>query len=165
VGGWEFTGMFTWQTGPFLTPLWTGADPVGISYTTSATSPNTTLRPNVARNPNLAPDGRTLGRWFDTSAFSAPLAGQFGSAGKGIIVGPGTNGWNAGIFKKLEFFEKGPRLRWELTAANMLNHPNWGAPGLNLSTPSSFGKITSTQTTGTFGPDYRQLRTALRLEW
>jgi hypothetical protein len=165
VGGWEFSGMYTWQTGPFLTPQWTGTDPVGINYTTSATTPSVTLRPNVSRNPNLPSEQRTMSRWFDTSVFSAPLPGQFGSAGKGIIVGPGTNGWNAGVFKKLQFSEKGPRLRWEFTATNLLNHPNWGAPGLNMSTPTAFGKISSTQTTGLFGADYRQLRTALRLEW
>ena len=39
VGGWEITGIYTLQTGQFLTPFWSGADPVGIALYGSAIRP------------------------------------------------------------------------------------------------------------------------------
>src|SRR5207244_2078181 len=46
-------------------------------------------RASVIRDPNLPNDQKTLDRWFDTSAFTAPDAFTFGNAGRGIVRGDG----------------------------------------------------------------------------
>lgn len=163
-GGWELSGVFGAQTGYFLTPLWSGPDPVGTAQTASRTPANVTIRPNVLRNPNL-PDGRTLDRWFDVGAFTAPTPGFFGSAAKGIVVGPGSWNINTGVAKNFSFGER-TRLRWELTATNIANHPNWNNPGMNISAAATAGVISGAgDNTGFDQAGARTFRMGLRVEW
>ena len=54
VGGWEISGIYTAQTGMFLTPFWTGDDPVGITLH-NGDRPPVTIRPNMLKNPNTGP--------------------------------------------------------------------------------------------------------------
>jgi hypothetical protein len=164
-GGWELSGVFGAQTGYFLTPLWTGPDPTGTAQTSSRTPANVTIRPNVIRNPNLPESQRTIDRWFDVNAFTAPTSGSFGSAAKGIIVGPGSWNINTGVAKNIALTER-LRLRWEITATNIANHPNWNNPGLNISTAASAGVITGAgDNTGFDQAGARTFRTGLRVEW
>lgn len=164
MGGWEISGIFTAQSGMFLTPFWTGADPVGIAYTTSDPA-EVTLRPNVLRNPNTG--ARTPGRWFDAGAFEPPAAGRFGTSGKGIIKGPGVNVWSAGLHKDFLFGDRAA-LRWEMTATNFFNHPNWQNPSTDI-TDSSAGVITSDggSTNGSVGDraGARAFRMGIRLRF
>jgi hypothetical protein len=167
VGGWEMTGIYTLQTGMFLTPFWTGDDPVGIAFTDSSTPASVTMRPDILKNPNLSSGQRTLDRWFDTSAFAAPKPGQFGTSGKGVIKGPGVNVMSFGLAKEFAFNERA-RLRWEITASNFLNHPNWQNPSTDI-TDSSLGVITSDGgvTNGSVGDraGARAFRMGLRLQF
>jgi hypothetical protein len=77
LGGWQLSGNTVFQTGQFLTPGISVPDPVGIRYVTSSTRSQTTVRPDVLRNPNL--ETRTIGRWFDTEAFAAPATRPHGA--------------------------------------------------------------------------------------
>jgi hypothetical protein len=142
IGGWELTGIYTAQSGMFLTPFWTGDDPVGISYTDSDTPANVTIRPDILRNPNLPSGKQSLDRWFDVAAFADPKLGHFGTSGKGVIKGPGVNVWSAGIAKEFTFHERA-RLRWEMTATNLFNHPNWANPSTDITDTTGVGVITS----------------------
>jgi len=141
VGGWELSGIYTAQTGMFLTPFWTGDDPVGIAFTDSSTPASVTMRPDILKNPNLPSGQRTIDRWFDPNAFAPPQPGRFGTSGKGVIKGPGVNVWSVGLAKDFMFHERA-RLRWEMTATNFFNHPNWVNPITDI-TDSSVGVITS----------------------
>ena len=167
VGGWEMSGIYTLQTGMFLTPFWSGDDPVGIAFTDSSTPASVTMRPDILKNPNLSGGQRTIERWFDTSAFAPPQPGQFGTSGKGVIKGPGVNVMSFGLAKEFVFNEK-VRLRWEMTANNFLNHPNWQNPSTDI-TDSSFGVITSDGgvTDGSVGDraGARAFRMGLRLQF
>ena len=80
VGGWQVTGIWTVQSAQHLTPQWSGADPVGITYTTGSPA-QVTIRPNVNGSPNSGGQGN-IHQWFNTSVFGATL-GQFGNAGPG----------------------------------------------------------------------------------
>ncbi|MGC8794333.1 MAG: hypothetical protein ACP5U2_13175, partial [Bryobacteraceae bacterium] len=166
VGGWEISGIYSAQTGLFLTPLWTGPDPVGIFYTESDPA-EVTLRPDILRNPNLATGARSIARWFDTGAFAPPPQGRFGTSAKGVIKGPGMNLWHMGIHKDFVFHENRARLRWELTATNVFNHPNWSNPGTDMSDPTTFGVIDSVGgNTVTGDPtSVRSFRMGLRFTW
>jgi len=167
VGGWELTGIYTLQTGMFLTPFWSGDDPVGIAYTDSTTPASVTMRPDILKNPNLSGSQQTLNEWFDPSAFAPPQAGHFGTSGKGVIIGPGVNVFSAGFAKEFQFHERA-RLRWEMTANNFFNHPNWANPSTDI-TDSSVGVITSDGgvTSGSVGDraSARAFRMGLRLQF
>jgi hypothetical protein len=140
IGGWELSGIYTAQTGMFLTPFWTGDDPVNIYYTDSDTPASITIRPDILKNPNSGP--KTIEQWFDTSAFAEPAAGRFGTSAKGVIIGPGVNVWSAGFAKEFAFHER-VRLRWEISANNFFNHPNWSNPGTDITDTTGLGVITS----------------------
>jgi hypothetical protein len=90
----------------------------------------------------------------------APL-GRFGNSGVGIIEGPGTFSWNAGMSKRVALNEK-LGLKLEGTFTNLTNRVNLGDPQLNV-TNNSFGRITSSR-----GVDFGGGRTgqvSLRLEF
>jgi hypothetical protein len=168
VGGWQISGIYSYYSGQFLTPLWTGPDPTGTAYTASATRPLVTIRPDHLRDANLPAGQRTLSRWFDTTAFAAPPIGRFGNSAKGVIKGPWVNVWHLGLFKSIQFTEQ-VRLRWELTATNAFNHPNYSNPGTDISQLALAGVITGVggvqgASTGDM-PFERRFRMGLRFEW
>ncbi len=169
AGGWELSGIYSLYSGQFLTPLWTGPDPTGTAFSSSRTPANVTRRPDHLRDANLPEGQRQVNRWFDVSAFGPPQAGQFGTAAKGVIKGPGVNVWHMGFIKNFEFADRGPRLRWELTATNFFNHPNYSNPNTNISQLAAAAVITGVggvngASTGD-QPGARSFRMALRMEW
>ena len=169
VGGWEISGIYSFYSGQFLTPLWSGPDPTGTAFTTGRTPAVVTRRPNHLRDANLPGDQRNVSRWFDLAAFAAPGAGQFGSAAKGVIKGPGVNVWHTGFIKNFNFSDRGPRLRWELTATNFFNHPNWSNPNTTITNLTQAGVISGVggvngASTGD-QPGARSFRMGFRAEW
>jgi hypothetical protein len=170
VGGWDFSGIYSYYSGQFLTPLWSGPDPTGTAFTTSRTPANVTIRPDHLRDANLPADQRTVSQWFDPTAFAAPGPGRFGTSAKGVIHGPNVNVWHAGFFKNFMLGgERAPRLRWELTATNFFNHPNYSNPVTNISSAAAVGTISGVggvngSSTGD-QPGARSFRMGLRFEW
>ena len=103
---------------------------------------NVTIRPNCLGNPNLPDSQRTVNRWFDPSVFAAPSPGQFGTCGNGVIIGPALSVWDAGIFKAFPIKDRA-MLRFETTAVNFLNHPNYNDPTVNISQAGNVGVISN----------------------
>jgi hypothetical protein len=73
-----------------------------------------------------------------------------------------------GLFKSFPLTEK-VRLRWELTATNFFNHPNYNNPATNISATASSGVISGVglvngASTGD-QPAQRAFRMGLRLDW
>jgi hypothetical protein len=168
IGGWEISGVHSYYSGQFLTPLWTGPDPTGTAFTSSRTPANVTIRPDHLRDATLPSDQRGVNRWFDVGAFGSPQSGQFGTSAKGVIKGPSVNVWHAGVFKNFNFTES-MRLRWEFTGTNIMNHQNFNNPGVNISQAAGAGVITGVgavngASTGDL-PFARTLRTGLRFEF
>ncbi len=165
-GAWELSGVFSYYSGQFLTPQWTGPDPTGTAYTTSRTPAQVTIRPDHLRNANLPSDERSTNRWFDPGAFGPPAPGYFGSAAKGVILGPGSNVVHLGIAKNFSLGERA-RFRWDLIAANALNHPNYANPAVNISSAAQVGVISDVAgdvaVLDQSGP--RRLRMGLTIEW
>jgi hypothetical protein len=134
-GGWQLTATYAIQTGEFLTPVFAGSDPSNTSTLGGI--------PDRAGNGNLLASQRNIARWFDATAFLVPPAnsGRFGTSGRGVISGPGRNVFNAGLFKTFKPLER-VSVRIQATYQNVLNHPNFGNPNLNISTPAAVGTIT-----------------------
>ncbi|MEZ5398493.1 MAG: carboxypeptidase-like regulatory domain-containing protein [Bryobacteraceae bacterium] len=165
VGGWELNAVYSFYSGQFLSPAWTGPDPTGTAFTASATPAQVTIRPNILRDANLPVNDRTTRRWFDTSAFSAPNPGSYGTSSKGVIFGPGSSILNAGIAKYFSIKER-LRLRWELTGTNVTNTPNYANPNTNITSLAQVGVITGVGGVSSLDSSgARALRTGLRAEW
>ena len=125
-----------------------------------------TIRPNYLHNTNLDSSNRSTSRWFDPAAFSPPTQGAFGTAGKGVIIGPGSSVMHLGITKQFTLGERA-RFRWELIASNALNHPNYANPATSISSLAQVGVISDVAgdvaVLDQSGP--RRLRMGLMIEW
>jgi hypothetical protein len=172
AGGWSTSIIYTYHSGRFLTPVWTGPDPTGTSYTTTTAPPSVTIRPNCLANGNLPADQQSINGWFNAAAFGAPSPGQFGTCGPGVIFGPTLHVWDAGIFKTLVAKEH-LKVRVELTAVNALNRPNYSDPNMNITQAGNVGVITSvggaSNVSGASSPldpsGARAFRSGLRIEF
>jgi len=102
--------------------------------------------------------------WFDPRAFSMPVAGTFGNAGRSAYRGPGLFNADTSLFKRIPIRES-VTLQFRAEAFNVLNHTNFAFPNQvvfqgtssNYSYSESAGQITNTATTS------RQLQFALKL--
>ncbi len=165
AGGWEINAIYSLYSGQFLTPTWTLPDPVGTAFTSSRTPAQVTIRANHLRNANLPTEQRTVNRWFDAGAFSAPAPGAYGTSAKGVILGPGSNIFNFGMGKSFDIGER-LRLRWEMTSTNFFNHPNWANPGTNISSAAQVGVISGVGGVANLDPDGpRAFRMGIRVDW
>ena len=154
VGGWSVSAIGNFQSGfPFSPQL--GYNPTGSGDTRNP------VRPNV--NPNFTGKlyPKTVTRWFDPAAFTAPLStvdskgaisgGAVGTLGRDTLVGPGLTELDMSLLKNTRF---GERLHMQFRAEffNVLNHSNFSTPNpivfsaLNAATSSTAGVITATST-------------------
>ena len=146
LGGWEISGIFLAQTGPFLTPITNGStDPSGTNVDARANN-----RPDYSAGidnyGNLPADQRSINGWFsDRTKFVTPASniGRFGYVGPGQLVGPGTVTLSSKVQKRF-FVGETKYLQIEGSFTNLLNHANFGIPALGINA-SNFGRITSTQ--------------------
>ena len=115
---WTITGIYNIRSGTPFTPTVGG----NLSQV-SGTAVSNTVRANATGLPVEVP-----GMLFNTAAFTAPAAGQWGNAGRNTIPGPTTFSLNGGMSR---VFRLGERRSMDLQfqAQNVLNHVtinNWG---------------------------------------
>src|SRR5262245_48370225 len=78
--------------------------------------------------------------WFDQTAYSAPLAGTQGHAGRNTLRGPGTQIVNLSFSKRFPI--NTTRIEFRAEIFNLFNHNNFGNPDTNISN-STVGTITT----------------------
>ena len=149
LGGWQTNGILTIQSGNPLDPL------TGLQL--SGTQTNT--RPDVSCNPNSF--DHDPARWFNTACFSASFAGRYGTAGRDIIIGPGTKDFDAALLKKFALGKEERYLQFRTEFFNVFNHPNFDNPTVTT-TSATFGKIISAGVQDARASS-RQIQFALRL--
>jgi hypothetical protein len=100
--------------------------------------------------------------------FRTNMRARASTSGKGVTKGPGVNVWSAGLAKEFMFHERA-RLRWEMTATNFFNHPNWANPNTDITNTTAVGVIQSDGgvTSGSVGDraGARAFRMGLRLQF
>jgi hypothetical protein len=137
LGGWQFTGILSLQTGFPLT------------VTSSLDYSNTG---SLGPRPDRVCDGKgagTVSAWFNNSCFSttalaAALASgnpRFGTSGRNILDGPGLQNLDLGFLKTFRMSDRF-NLQFRAEAFNALNHANFSAPNTKFGT-STFGVITA----------------------
>jgi len=164
LSGWKISPIYIYETGNFITSQWTGPDPTGTRFSSNASRPNVTLRPDALHDSYL--EDRSIYRWFDVSAFAAPPVGRFGNSGKYVIKGVPVNVLHGSLAKEWKIKER-TVVRWEFLGNNLLNHPNYMEPGTNISQAGSAGVITAIMDRNAKFDSgvIRTLQAQLRVEW
>ena len=151
IGGWHIGGIATLQSGMPGNLTIGGVD-------NASTAAGGYDRPNVTGvNPYL--DNATPSRYWNLNAFVEASPGQFGNAGRNSIMGPGIIGFDSEVHKEFRMpYKEGHVLQFRFEAFNVLNHPNWGMPTLNIlsgaaqpgmpatAAHQNFGVVSSTST-------------------
>jgi len=133
LGNWQWSGIFTAQSGLPITVL-AGVDE---SQTTLGEDRGVQIGPAFGGNAcgTSAPCVNSL----NPSSFQLPAVGTYGSAGKGMLRGPNLINWDMGVFKGIPITERW-KLQFRAEFFNTFNRVNFSNPGATVSA-SSFGKI------------------------
>ena len=100
---------------------------------------------------------------FAAAAFAVPAIGTWGNLGRNVLTAPGLFQIDTAVSKKFRIGEK-TGVDLGVQAFNVLNHPQLGAPAVNFSSTSNFGRITSPINTAPVGAGTpRQVQVYLRL--
>ncbi len=135
LGNWELTTTALARTG----------FPVNVLMPSSYTAPDGasgTERPDLVPGVSLTPPGgRTIADWINPAAFATP-AGEFGTAPRDLLRGPGTWQIDLGAGKTIPLSERAS-LQFRAEFFNILNHPQLGPPQatFNPSNTTGFGSI------------------------
>jgi hypothetical protein len=133
LGGWRGSANFTWQSGTPFTPRVTNA------ATDVSRGTNGTLRADY-NGDLISLSHPTIGAFFNTSAFSIPLAGTFGNAPRNLIIGPGSRQLDAQVSRDIRMH--GNRaVTLQATATNILNMVNYSVINTVVNS-SEFGQVT-----------------------
>ncbi len=137
-GGWSITPIVTVSSG----------QPLNLTESKNpSNSGGTADRPNLVGDPRSEVNAngivtRTPGQWFNTSAFAVQASGTYGNAPRNAITGPGIVNLDAGIHKTLVLHER-LQAQLRLESFNVTNSPHYGAPALNVQSPTTLGTITT----------------------
>ncbi|MGH9434946.1 MAG: hypothetical protein ACRD06_02990, partial [Terriglobia bacterium] len=160
LGGWQASNIVKFQSGPFLSPYFSGGDPSGTGIGT--------FGGNRAQYPDHVgpayPTSQNAGTWFLSSGYACPGGncksglsaadppiGRFGDGGIGSLEGPGTVDWDLGLSKSFRLTERAS-LSIRVSFVDVLNHVNLGTPDMKITDVNNptagkcgFGCITGAQ--------------------
>jgi len=136
LGNWQVSGIHVVQGGLPLTAILGGSTVLNLGSDRVA-------RPNLTGNPELPRSQRSVERWFNTDAFTAPgpAPQAFGNAGVGLMRGPGLASFDFSIAKNISV-EENRYFQFRAELFNAFNHPNFGPPDIRREA-STFGRILS----------------------
>lgn len=133
AGGWQVAAIIRLQSG----------SPLALTQATNlnAFAGFGIQRPDRIANPNLPPEERNTGRWFDTSAFRQVPQFKIGNSSRNPVVGPGYSAADVMLGKTVMLNER-LRLEFRAEAFNVTNTPPLGNPNTSLGN-AAFGTITA----------------------
>lgn len=147
VSGWQVSGITTFRSGgALLINGNSGLLPPGADQETA----NYLCQGLPMHNPH------TRTQWFDTSCFSEPAFGTFGSARTGDAYGPGFQQWDFSLNKSTPITES-KQIRFEANFFNIFNKVNLNNPDTQVADGSNFGRITG------YNGNPRQIQLGLKL--
>ncbi len=159
LGGWELSSVVSGRTGL----------PVNVTVTRASSAlPDGNAgnqRPDIVYGVPLTPaGGSTPNLWINPAAFSVPVSQTWGDAGRNLLRGPALWQVDTAVSRRVSIKE---RLALELRGEcfNLFNRAQFGNPAANISSPASFGRITTLiNTTGPTGNGTpREFQLALRV--
>jgi hypothetical protein len=148
LGGWRMAWNVDAHSGHYVTPSFDGFDPSNTN--------NYGGRPDAIAGVSPVPAHQTINNWLNPAAFKVPGCpdsdplcsnpadiGRFGNAGVNTLEGPGLTDFDLSLMKDFHMTERFT-LQFRATATNVFNHPNFGIPGSDISSPGTYGVVTST---------------------
>ena len=146
LGGWEVSGIGTWQTGLPVNVTVDRSNAVVPGDYSIAGAERPDLVPGVSTVPA---GGQSASSWLSRAAFAIPAPGTFGNLGRDVLRAPGLWQADLGLSKYVSLTERASiRLRADLF--NVFNRAQYGAPNADLSL-GNFGVITKTVNSGATG--------------
>jgi hypothetical protein len=145
IGGWSLGTILTMSTGtPFNgggcgdiagTTQGSRGDATGISPYLDKPTPQEYYRRDASGRGGAnitcnTPDSRGVNQ----------LTYREGNVARNAYIGPGVFGWDFSAMKRFHFGERA-NLEFRFESFNFPNHPNWGTPNTNLTSPQ-YGQIT-----------------------
>ncbi|HWE53034.1 MAG TPA: carboxypeptidase-like regulatory domain-containing protein [Bryobacteraceae bacterium] len=174
VTGWGVSGVATFQSGTYMTFTDSnGGGAYGITTSRAQLCPGMTYG-SIFTSGSIE---SRLNGYFNSSAFANasaatsmnpacpfplapnnagdPKATLFGNTGRAILLGPGQNNWDLSLTKRTVVggLRESASIEFRAEAFNIFNHAQFNNPGTAVSSPTTFGIITSTSV----GPRVMQL--------
>lgn len=159
LGGWDVSGIWAMRTGRALN--------ITMSRSSSDLPDGNSRnpRPNLVPGVSIYPEGgSTFDHWLNPAAFANPASRTWGNLGRHVARGPGAAQVDVALQKRTKLTER-TELVFRTEAFNLFNRVQAGNPGTVLTSPASFGLITSglNRTIGT--GTSRQIQFAMRLNF
>ena len=129
LGGWQYSGIFTAQTGTPYTPTNSANYPDNAGVGNSV---GTGSYPNLVGDPHTGIPNVPLSGYgplnSNPGAFAAPQGLTFGNAGRNSLRNPGYNNFNMALYKNFKVKERAA-FEFRAEAYNVFNHTEWGPIG------------------------------------
>ena len=142
-GGWQLGGIATLMSGSPFTVF--DSNDVAAEGSAPEITGFSSQRPNLVGNPNSGP--RKVGGWLNPGAFQRldPVAnaGQFGTEGRNVNIGPGYAEWDFATLKNFKVTES-KQFQFRAELFNVLNRTNFRLPDSDISSPT-FNHILAAQ--------------------
>ena len=131
LGGFSVSGNVTLASGFPFSPQFFGRSTDLTRGVTGSARPDLTGQ-------SIQLDSPTIQQWFNTAAFAAP-AGVFGTAGRNIIIGPGTVEFDMALSKSIQVKEM-QSMEVRLSATNVFNTVHFTSIDSIFGSPT-FGQV------------------------
>ncbi|MBS1803206.1 MAG: carboxypeptidase regulatory-like domain-containing protein [Acidobacteria bacterium] len=142
-GGWHLDGIATLMSGTPFTVF--DSNDVSAQGSAPEITGFSAQRPNLIGNSNNGP--RKVSEWLDSSAFQRlevnANAGQFGTEGRNVNVGPAYANWDVAALKNFRVTES-KQFQFRAELFNVLNRANFRLPDSDISSPT-FNHILAAQ--------------------
>jgi hypothetical protein len=152
LGGWRMAWNVIAEAGPYYTPSFSGFDPSNTN--------------NIGGRPDrIGPTSFAIPGCLASNPICSNPAniGRFGNAGVNTLQAQGFTDFDLSLMKDFRVTERFV-LQFRATATDVFNHPNFGVPASNISSPGTYGIVTSTFSE-LLGQNARQLDLMLRLQF
>ena len=135
LGGWRGAANYTFQTGTPLTPLVTG----GVSDAARGSSGS--LRASIVPGVPVFTSGLAFPQFFNPAAFTTPVPGTYGTAGRNSVTGPNNSVLNAQFSRDIRMSSVRV-LTLQAVVNNIFNQENFAGINVNVNS-NQFGQVTS----------------------
>lgn len=145
IGGWNWSGILTLQTGDFMTltagqdQSKTGLNGDRVNFLGSVSQLGTGAQQDATA---CSASAKFCVPFLNTSLFGLPPVGSFGNIGEGAITGPGHWNWDMALLKNFYPFSSHESIRVQVRGdfLDAFNNPQYNDPTIGLG--GNFGKIT-----------------------
>ncbi len=138
LGNWEVDVIERVLSG-FPVFIYNSFNQSGVNFNQGGNSYN---RPDQVCSPTSG--SQSLKEWFNTSCFAAAAPGKLGDASRTPLYGPDFVNTDFSAIKHFVLPWENMRLDFRAEFFNVFNHAQFGQPGADYSTGSTFGVINST---------------------